>query len=170
MPSFGTRESVLLGSRFVGDATQTCVFLTGAELTLSPHWTLLTDGFQWSELWRYPILYVLPLVTLFLFFIRLRMFLEHGSLNYEICDYFEGKRPTTRTIYASPVERIFLCGNSFNFHNEHHRYPTVPGWQLPRLHRELAGGIDPEDVRQTYAQAFVELWRNLPWRGRQEQP
>jgi fatty acid desaturase len=133
--------------------------IIGVQLAIC---ALLTSGFQSSELWRYPVLYALPLVTLSLFFIRLRMFLEHGSLNYEVCDYFEGKRPTTRTIYASPAERIFLCGNSFNFHNEHHRYPTVPGWQLPGLHRELAPRIDPEDIRQTYVQAFRELWHNLP--------
>jgi fatty acid desaturase len=123
---------------------------------------VLTSGFQWSELWRYPVFYILPLITVFLFFNRLRMFAEHGSLDYEVCDYFEAKRPTARTIYASRIERIFLCGSSFNFHHEHHRYPSVSGWQLPALHRELASGIDPQDIRQTYLQALRELWKNLP--------
>ena len=121
---------------------------------------VLTSGFQWSELWRYPVFYILPLITVFLFFNRLRMFAEHGSLDYEVCDYFEAKRPTARTIYAR-IERISLCGGSFNFH-QHHRYPSVPGWQLPALHRELASGIDPQDIRQTYLQALRELWKNLP--------
>ncbi len=90
------------------------------------------------------------------------MFLEHGSLDYDVCDYELGKRPTARTIYASPIERVLLCGSNFNFHHEHHLYPVVPGWQLPKLHRTLlASGLDPEDVRMTYFQAFLELWRNL---------
>ena len=123
---------------------------------------LLTRGFQPNQLWRYPVFNVLPLVTVFLFLVRLRMFLEHGSLNYEVCDYFEGKRPTARTIYASWIERILLCGSDFNFHHEHHLYPGVPGRQLPRLHCELvASGLDPEDVRQTYFHALAEIWRNL---------
>jgi fatty acid desaturase len=124
---------------------------------------LLTRGFQWAELWRYPVFYILPLVTVFLFFVRLRMFLEHGSLDYKICDYFEERRPTSRTIYASRLERVLICGGSFNFHHEHHLYPGASGWRLPLLHRELASGLDSEDMRQTYVQAFLEIWKNLPW-------
>ncbi|HET6282000.1 MAG TPA: fatty acid desaturase [Polyangia bacterium] len=124
---------------------------------------VLTRGFALHELWRYPVFNVLPAVTIFLFLVRLRMFLEHGSLNYAVCDYFERKRPTARTIYGSWFERVFVCGSDFNFHHEHHLYPVVPGWQLPALHRELlAAGLDPEDVRQTYAQALAEIWRNIP--------
>jgi fatty acid desaturase len=123
---------------------------------------LLTRGFQPNQLWRYPVFNVLPLVTIFLFLVRLRMFLEHGSLDYEVCDYLVGKRPTARTIYASWIERLLLCGSDFNFHHEHHLYPGVPGRQLPRLHSELAAsGLDPEDVRQTYFQSLAEIWRNL---------
>lgn len=123
---------------------------------------LLTDGFQPGRLWRYPVFNVLPAVTIFLFLVRLRMFLEHGSLNYAVCDYLEHKRPTARTIYGSFAERILICGSNFNYHHEHHLYPVVPGWQLPKLHRELrASGLDPEDVRRSYTQALLEIWRNL---------
>lgn len=123
---------------------------------------LLTSGFKLSELWRYPVFNVIPAVTIFLFLVRLRMFLEHGSLNYEVCDYLQRKRPTARTIYASWIERVLVCGSDFNFHHEHHLYPVVPGWQLPKLHRELSSsGLDSEDVRKTYVQAFREIWKNL---------
>ncbi|HEY2900618.1 MAG TPA: fatty acid desaturase, partial [Polyangia bacterium] len=84
---------------------------------------LLTDGFQLARLWRYPMFNVLPAVTIFLFLVRLRMFLEHGSLNYAVCDYFEHKRPTARTIYGSLTEQVFFCGSDFNYHHEHHLYP-----------------------------------------------
>jgi fatty acid desaturase len=124
---------------------------------------LLTSGFQVAQLWRYPVFNVLPAVTVFLFLVRLRMFLEHGSLDYAVCDYLERKRPTARTIYGSWFERVVLCGSNFNFHHEHHLYPVVPGWQLPKLHRELlASGLDPEDVRSSYRLAFGEIWRNVP--------
>ena len=122
---------------------------------------VLTRGMQWGEFWRYPLLYILPLVTIFLFLIRLRMFLEHGSLDYAVCDYLEGRRPTTRTIYGSWIERIVLCGSNFNYHHEHHLYPAVPGWQLQRLHRSRLGGFDPHDLRLTYLEALREIWRHL---------
>jgi fatty acid desaturase len=128
---------------------------------------IVTRGFQWPELWRYPVFVVIPAVTVFLSMIRLRMFLEHGCLNYEVCDYFEGRRPTARTIYASWWERLLLVGSHFNYHHEHHLYPSVPGCRLPNLHRQLcSAGMHPEDIRQTYFQAFREIWRNLPWRRR----
>ena len=128
---------------------------------------LLTDGYQPNQLWRYPVFNILPAVTIFLFLVRLRMFLEHGSLDYAICDYFEGKRPTARTIYGSWLEQILLCGSNFNFHHEHHLYPAVPGCQLPKLHRDLrASDLDAEDVRQSYVQAFMEIWRTLGAVGR----
>jgi fatty acid desaturase len=125
---------------------------------------LITRGFEVSALWRYPFFVVLPLVTMFLFLVRLRMFLEHGSLNYDVCDYLEEKRPTARTIYGNWLERILLCGSNFNFHHEHHLYPVVPGCQLPRLHRYLeVQRLKPEDVRSTYIGALLEIWRHLPW-------
>jgi fatty acid desaturase len=122
---------------------------------------ILTDGFQMAQLWRYVAFNVLPAVTIFLFLNRFRMFLEHGPLDYNVCDYFERRRPTARTIYGSLLERILLCGSNFNYHHEHHLYPAVPGWRLPQLHRQLlASGLDPEDVRRTYFEAFREIWRN----------
>ena len=123
---------------------------------------LLTHGFQIAQLWRYIAFNALPAVTIFLFLIRLRMFLEHGALNYDVCNYAEGKRPTARTIYASSWERLLLCGSDFNYHHEHHLYPVVPGRQLKRLHQKLlASGLDPEDVRVSYFQALAEIWSNL---------
>jgi fatty acid desaturase len=122
---------------------------------------IITDGLQVAQLWRYIAFNVLPAVTIFLFLIRLRMFLEHGPLDYSVCDYFERRRPTARTIHGSWLERMLLCASNFNYHHEHHLYPAVPGWQLPQLHRQLlASGLDPEDVRRTYFEAFCEIWRN----------
>jgi fatty acid desaturase len=122
---------------------------------------VLTRGMHWKEFWRYPLLYVLPLVTIFLSLIRLRMLLEHGSLDYSVCDYLERRRPTTRTIYGSWIERIVLCGSNFNYHHEHHLYPTVPGWQLPNLHGAHLSDFDAHDLRVTYLEALRELWRHL---------
>ena len=122
----------------------------------------LSSGFRLAELWRYPVFVLVPGATLFLFFMRLRMFLEHASLDYEKADYLSNLRPIARTVYGSPLERILLCGGNFNFHYEHHLYPVVPGCHLPTLHRELTGAkMEPQDVRRSYLQAFLDLWQHL---------
>jgi len=41
----------------------------------------------------------------------------------------------TRTILGNPVSRFFMCNE--NFHLEHHLYPGVPWYNLPRLHAAL---------------------------------
>ncbi len=123
---------------------------------------VLTSGFKLDELWRYPVFGVLPAITVFLFLNRLRMFLEHGSIDYRVSDYLLNKNPITRTIYATTTEKILICGSNFNYHHEHHLYPGVPGYQLPRLHEELLKyNYDPQKVRNSYTSSFLELWRNL---------
>jgi omega-6 fatty acid desaturase (delta-12 desaturase) len=122
---------------------------------------ILSQGFQFGKLWRYPIFAVIPVALGFLFLNRIRMFLEHGSIDYSKSDYTIGLRPTNRSIIASPVERILICGGNFNYHNEHHRFPRVPGCNLRRLHEELLSEMDPWDSRATYIGTLTELWRNL---------
>lgn len=41
----------------------------------------------------------------------------------------------TRSILASPVVAFFMCNE--NLHLEHHLYPRVPWYHLPKLHRRL---------------------------------
>ncbi len=42
----------------------------------------------------------------------------------------------TRTILTSPLVTFFMCNE--NYHLEHHLYPAVPWYNLPRLHARLA--------------------------------
>jgi fatty acid desaturase len=52
-------------------------------------------------------------------------FLEHQS------DTILG----TRSILTNPVTAFFMCNE--NYHLEHHLYPSIPWYNLPRLHRLL---------------------------------
>ena len=120
----------------------------------------VTNGFV--ELWRYPTLIILPGVTIFLFLSRVRMFLEHGSLDYTRLNYLAEPRPFARTIRARFPETLLFTGLNFQYHYEHHAYPAVPAKYLPRLHRELtAARMPPDALASGYLAALGEIWRNL---------
>ncbi len=134
-------------------------WVVGVQLALLVY---LTHGLALSELWRYPVFVLVPGATVFLFLSRLRMFLEHGSLDYQKFDYLSNPRPTSRTIISRRVEKWIMSGANFNYHHEHHRYPGISSYHLPRLHALLIEkDFDPEDARPTYITAFRELWKTL---------
>jgi fatty acid desaturase len=56
-------------------------------------------------------------------------FLEHQS------DTIRG----TRSILTNRVTAFFMCNE--NYHLEHHLYPTIPWYNLPRLHQALRGEL-----------------------------
>ena len=41
----------------------------------------------------------------------------------------------TRSILTNPVTAFFMCNE--NYHLEHHLYPSIPWYNLPRLHQAL---------------------------------
>ncbi|MFZ9755358.1 MAG: fatty acid desaturase, partial [Bacteroidia bacterium] len=62
---------------------------------------------------------------------RLRRIAEHSSIPLE--DVSLQTRTTTHGILA----RIFLAPKNISLHNEHHLYPGVPCYNLPKLHKAL---------------------------------
>lgn len=84
-------------------------------------------------LWKYAFLFwILPLLTWGNFLIRLRRISEHCGImvNEELIS-------RSRTTIANMWERIFIAPCNINFHNEHHLYPSVPYYNLPKLHEVL---------------------------------
>ena len=84
-----------------------------------------------------PALYALwwvSYVFTYPFIIRLRQVAEHGAMTA-----LSGKdvRLTTRTTMAKWWERLTFAPNYVNYHCEHHYQPTVPGYNLPRMHALL---------------------------------
>ena len=57
-------------------------------------------------------------------------FTQHAGLKFNSFDH----RETTRTIYLDPFLGYFLYSN-MQYHIEHHIYPQVPFYNLPKLHR-----------------------------------
>ena len=83
--------------------------------------------------WAYFGLYwVIPYLTTFFMFQYIRSVAEHfGELEYDHL------LSSTRTVRANWLERFFLSPHNVGYHLEHHLYPGVPFYNLPRLHRLL---------------------------------
>jgi fatty acid desaturase len=65
----------------------------------------------------------------------------------------------TRTVLASPWERIFLAPHRVNYHLEHHLVMTVPCHNLPRLHDLLAqrGLLDGACLANGYREVLAAM-------------
>jgi fatty acid desaturase len=103
----------------------------------------------WQGLLQYAVLWMLPLVTVLQPILRLRAVFEHGAVD-DLGSPLTAAR-TNRT-WGSPANwlaRAVLFPHHVNYHLEHHLYPAVPHYHLPRLHRLLQdkGALADAEVR-----------------------
>lgn len=90
----------------------------------------LTVQFGW---YGYILLWALPLATLAAFFNDFRIFCEHSLIGREAAD------PNERLVsfISNPIERFFVAPYNMNYHAEHHLFPYVPHFNLPKLRRTI---------------------------------
>jgi fatty acid desaturase len=96
--------------------------------------------------------------------LRLRAILEHGAVD-DLSSPLTAAR-TNRT-WGRPLNllaRAVLFPHHVNYHLEHHLYPAVPHYHLPRLHRLLSerGALEAaevRDVRSTWNLVYAERRR-----------
>lgn len=65
----------------------------------------------------------------------------------------------TRTIKTNPVMRWLLW--NMPYHTAHHKYPTVPFFRLPELHREIVQAMGHEPPTITYGSFVKHMIRKL---------
>jgi len=94
----------------------------------------------------YVWLWLLPLLTLTVLFNGIRVFCDHANLK----DEPGTERDRLVSYVSSRIERFFLAPFNMNYHAEHHLFPYVPHYNLPRLRTKL---------RSAEPAAFVQ------WRG-----
>jgi fatty acid desaturase len=77
----------------------------------------------------YFYLWVVPLVTLAVLFNGARVFCDHSVH----ADASTSAEDILITYTSNPVERFFFAPFHMNFHAEHHLFPYVPHYNLPKL-------------------------------------
>jgi fatty acid desaturase len=104
--------------------------------------------------WLYPLLWVLPYMTVWRVINRLRAIAEHGGMNAS-----PDRRETTHTVKQHVPARFMLVPYHIGWHLPHHVDAGVPMRALPRYHRALieAGYVTPALEYVNYP----ALWRAL---------
>lgn len=109
----------------------------------------------------YTLLWLLPLVTVLQPILRLRAIFEHGAVGDFGSPVTAARSNRTRGKPANWLARLLLFPHHVNYHLEHHLYPAVPHYHLPRLHALLRdkGALDSaevRDARDTWRLVFAE--------------
>jgi fatty acid desaturase len=121
-------------------------FFQGASVAVSPRWlallrltfyTLLFGAFAFSN--RYAgyqiapaffILWVLPLVYVFPYFMLVREIFQHANAG-------TGELDNSRVSHVGPIARWAIMGYGNDYHLIHHIYPNVPCYRLKEVHEHL---------------------------------
>jgi fatty acid desaturase len=105
---------------------------------------------------QYLVLWVLPLVTVVQAILRLRAIAEHGATTD-----FSSPLTAARTNLGPALLRWLIFPHNVNYHVEHHLYASVPQYNLPELHREMAArgvlrGAEVVPFRLTLKKIFAD--------------
>ena len=103
--------------------------------------------------WLYLTLWWLPLMTVLQLLLRIRGITEHAGYRPSA-----DQRLCSRTV-VNPVETFFFAPHRVAFHIEHHVYPGVPFFNLPRVHALLKerGALPEKNVYTSYRGVLRDL-------------
>lgn len=120
----------------------------GAVVSNLVLFALLAAAGYW---WLYPVLWLVPLLTFFQLFLRLRNIAEHAMVGDKDDPFAHA-----RTTLADPISGLFLAPYWVNYHVEHHLLMWVPCYNLPKLHGFLTKGAfqDRLLVEPNYMRVF----------------
>jgi fatty acid desaturase len=118
-------------------------------------------GIATGHPWAYPLLWLLPNMTVWRVINRLRSIAEHGGMSAGT-----DRRVSTHAVRQRWFARFFLVPYNIGFHTAHHVDAGIPFRNLPAYTRRLraAGYLSPEREYRSYPR----IWKALT--GRSELP
>lgn len=121
--------------------------------------TLWLVSGQW---WLYFALWLGPIFTFGTFLGFLRGFVDHAKLAVD--DDGAAQHRLCTVLHTSLLERWFLAPFDFNYHGEHHLFPSVPHYYLPELHellQENAFYRSQYGLRESYSKFIADYWQQI---------
>ena len=104
--------------------------------------------------WIYPLMWVLPYLTVWRVINRLRSIAEHGGMRED-----DDRRYTTHSVAQHPVAMFLMVPYKIGFHMAHHVDAGVPFRNLPEYHRMLHEANYLDDNLEY--PSYPALWRAL---------
>ncbi len=104
--------------------------------------------------WVYPVLWVIPYLTVWRVINRLRSIAEHGGMQRS-----KDRRETTHSVRQHLVARFAIVPYRIGWHLAHHVDSGIPFRHLPRLHNAL---VDSGYITDRFEYpSYRALWRAL---------
>ncbi|HSC63360.1 MAG TPA: fatty acid desaturase family protein [Caldimonas sp.] len=121
----------------------------------------------WRGLAQYAAFWLVPMLTVLQPILRLRAICEHGATTDFSSPLTAARTNRTGGGALNVLGRALLFPHHVNYHLEHHLYPAVPHYHLPRLHRLLAekgalAGAEVRDLGQTLGLIFAPRASRAP--------
>jgi len=124
----------------------------------------------WSgHIWAYICLWLVPLCTVMIACVRLRVAAEHsiGPRSERYSRSLVDNLRTTRTVTASGLSQFLLNPHNISYHIEHHMFPSVSAFRLRDLHETLLKNpVYANNAHITHG--YRELFRELTGRAPQQ--
>jgi radical SAM superfamily enzyme YgiQ (UPF0313 family)/fatty acid desaturase len=114
---------------------------------------------QW---WLYFALWIFPIMTLGTLLGYMRGFIDHARLADDDEQRSEGRLISVPN--PSLFDKLFLTGMDFEFHAEHHLFPAVPHYYLPRLHKLMQADEQYRQrylLRESYTSFLGKYWKQI---------
>lgn len=120
---------------------------------LAAHGTILGALVAAGHGWLYLLLWWLPLMTVLQLLLRIRGIAEHAGYAH-VAD----QRLCSRTV-VNPLQTFVFAPHLVGYHIEHHLYPGVPFFNLPRVHALLTerGALPAANVYTSYRAVLRDL-------------
>lgn len=114
---------------------------------------LLTFFIVTGNGWYYLLFWVCPCFLYIPFIFRIRAICEHFGITKNNIDH-------SRTMYPNWFDRIFFGLNwNLSYHLDHHLFPSVPSYNVKKLHQKLLLNKDYRDNAQITPQGSWGVFR-----------